>query len=208
MLKDITGKKFGRLTVIGRAGYDKHGAIWKCICDCGRVKEISFRHIANGNTKSCGCLRKELDQIRNKGADNPSYKHGGSHSRLYVIWSNMKQRCLNPNATEYSAYGGRGITVCSEWLHDFKLFQGWALSHGYQDDLTIDRIDNDKGYSPDNCRWATKEQQYGNTQRAKQRKAPCISTDQSEIQEAANDHGGLVHPVYHGPLQKTRRNFQ
>lgn len=96
------------------------------------------------------------------GAKNPAYKHGLSGHRIYIIWSNMKQRCNNPKAHEYAAYGGRGITVCDEWLHDVKVFYDWAMANGYRDDLTIDRIDNDKGYSPDNCRWATKEQQYSN----------------------------------------------
>ncbi len=96
--------------------------------------------------------------------------HGGSKSRLYHTWCNMKQRCGNPKVREYSAYGGRGITVCEEWKNDFEKFRSWALDHGYADDLTIDRIDNDKGYSPDNCRWIPQSEQYKNMQYVKKRK--------------------------------------
>lgn len=174
-IKGLTGKRFGRLTVIKPCYPRGRDIMYACKCDCGEEKIIAGRNLCSGNTKSCGCLKRELDkqrkvyrrgEVRLFGKDNPNYKHGSSHTRLYHIWGGMKQRCTNPKATEFSAYGGRGITVCNEWLHDFAAFQEWALSHGYRDDLTIDRIDNDKGYRPDNCRWATKEQQYSNTQRA------------------------------------------
>lgn len=84
-----------------------------------------------------------------------NYKHGmgSTHNRLYRIWSNMKSRCNNPKASRYDRYGGRGIMVCSEWMHDFESFYNWSINHGYSDELSLDRIDGDKGYSPDNCRW-------------------------------------------------------
>lgn len=171
--KDITGQQFGKLTAVRCIGSDKHGAIWECVCDCGKTLAVPSRHLVSGNTKSCGHWQGR------PGADSPNYKHGASRSRLHVIWANMKQRCFNPKAHEFSAYGGRGITVRPEWLHDFKAFQNWALTHGYQDDLTIDRIDNDKGYSPDNCRWATMEEQCQNKRpsrlwtRKKKAALPC-----------------------------------
>ena len=98
------------------------------------------------------------------GVKNPQYKHGITGHRLYTIWANMKQRCNNPKAHEYAAYGGRGIKVCDEWLHDVKAFYDWAMANGYADNLTIDRIDNDKGYHPNNCRWIPKAEQYSNMQ--------------------------------------------
>lgn len=93
------------------------------------------------------------------GEKNPNYKHGLKNTRLFSIWCNMKSRCGNPNTTNYNRYGGRGITVCDEWKNDFQAFYDWSISHGYADDLTIDRIDNDEGYSPDNCRWVTCKRQ-------------------------------------------------
>lgn len=93
-----------------------------------------------------------------------NYKHGfgSTRNRLYRIWSNMKSRCYNPKASRYEHYGGKGITVCPEWHDNFQAFHDWAMSHGYQDDLSIDRIDNGKGYSPDNCRWETTKKQANN----------------------------------------------
>jgi hypothetical protein len=93
----------------------------------------------------------------------PKTIHGMSHSRLYQIWNAMKQRCSNPNAISYPRYGGRGITVCQEWQDSFAAFRDWAVSHGYSDNLTIDRIDNDGKYEPLNCRWVTKKEQQNHT---------------------------------------------
>ena len=155
--KDLTGERFGRLTVVRRAENTKHGgAQWLCQCDCGNVKVVRTSAL-HGNTKSCGCLyrdtRVELGRARKKYDTN---------SRLYHIWQGMKYRCLNKNGRRYKDYGGRGITICDEWKNDFRAFYDWAIVNGYRDDLSIDRIDNDKGYSPDNCRWATATEQSRN----------------------------------------------
>ena len=159
---NIENQRFGRLLVIARAGSSKgREALFKCRCDCGKEVIVVGKSLRRGLTKSCGCLQREI-------AKKANTKHGlGNYeNRIYRIWRGMRTRCLNPNASHYKIYGGRGISVCSEWLHEVKLFYEWAVSHGYKDNLTIDRIDNDKGYEPSNCRWATYKEQRHN-QRAK-----------------------------------------
>lgn len=152
---DLKGHKFGRLTVLERAGSTKHGAAkWLCKCECGNEKVVNGEELRKGNVSSCGCLQKET-----------ATKHGMRQSRLYVIWCSVKARCYNPNYEHYSCYGSRGIAMCDEWRNDFAAFAKWAMANGYSDDLSIDRKDVNGNYEPSNCRWATQKAQNNNTRR-------------------------------------------
>ena len=165
-IKNMIGKKFGRLTVLERAGTTKyHAALYKCSCSCGNSIITEGRNLRKGNTSSCGCLHKEKTMERNvnrTGKNNPQYKHGGYGTRLYTIWTDMKQRCTNPHSDNYKYYGGKGIKMCKEWSDDFAIFKNWALLNGYENHLTIDRISSAGDYQPENCRWVTKAENNRN----------------------------------------------
>lgn len=152
-LIDLSGRTFGKLIALHDTGERSSGhAIWLCKCtSCGNTCKV----------RSCNLLSERTTQCRTCSR----VTHGGTYTRLFSIWRNMKTRCNNPNFKDFEYYGGRGIKVCDEWLHDFAAFRKWALANGYKDDLSLDRKDPDGNYEPQNCQWATWHEQRMNQRR-------------------------------------------
>lgn len=157
------GQKIGYWIVMEKAtkGHGGH-ARWLCKCECGNERIVYQNRLKKGKSKSCGCHRYD------KRKENAfSRDESGKHTKLYGRWTNIKDRCFNPNSKDWDNYGGRGIRMCAEWKNDYRAFESWAISNGYSEDLQIDRIDNNKGYSPDNCRFITPKMNSNNRRNSK-----------------------------------------
>jgi hypothetical protein len=149
---DLTGQRFGRLVVEGYSHTKNGKTHWVCKCDCGKRVTVISDSLRRGKTRSCGCYRDEVSSEVHK-------VHGMRQTRMYTIWKDMIKRTENPSEKSFKDYGGRGIKVCEEWRHNFQSFYDWAIKSGYNETLSIDRIDVNGNYGPNNCRWATQKTQ-------------------------------------------------
>jgi len=152
---DLVGEKFGRWTVMSKAKNKGKNTAWNCLCECGTERSVLTHNLTRGKSSSCGCGQKEA-------ASKANTTHGKRNTKLYGVYSGMKQRCYNENSPAYEYYGGKGVYICKEWLDDFMNFYNWAKANGYGKDMSIDRIDPNGNYEPDNCRWVTMEKQQNN----------------------------------------------
>lgn len=208
-IKNMVGAKCGRLLVLERAAdTPQKQAQWLCRCDCGNTSVVRGSSLRSGRTQSCGCIKIEqtIRQFTTHGCAKKNNRHP-----LYGVWGSMKRRCYSPKSQYYPIYGGRGITVCDEWINDFSAFFKWALEHGYKKGLQLDRIDNDGNYEPDNCRFATSKT---NNLNRRSNHLLEINGETKTIQEWAEESGIARYTIFNrwksgkrgddliGPLKK------
>lgn len=177
---DLTGRKFGRLSVLKRVENKGSHVAWLCLCDCGNTTVATGKDLKSGNTCSCGCLGKE-NRIKSRRI------HGQSNTHLYWVWKEIRQRCNNPKHKDFENYGGRGIHLCKEWS-SFDAFHEWAILNGYEEPLTVDRIDPNGDYCPENCRFATRKEQSNNTRRT-------ITINGKTLLQLSEESGLKVHVI-------------
>ena len=158
-MKDLSGMVFSRLTVLHLSYKKQRHYYYTCRCECGNIKDVRSDQLINGMAKSCGCLQREVAKST---MAQTMRKHGMNKHPLTGVFNAMKQRCYNPKCKQYPDYGGRGIHICDEWLNNRKSFFEWAIAIGYQDGLTIDRINVNSDYSPSNCRFVSMKEQSRN----------------------------------------------
>jgi hypothetical protein len=171
---DLTGHKYGRLAVLRKTGKQKKGIYyWFCRCDCGNNTVVKSGNLRSGVVKSCGCLPLEM-HIKRLTTHGLSIGPDGKHPKLYRVWTQMRQRLTNPNDHNFKYYGARGIKRCSEW-DDYEVFHKWAMENGYEEGLSIDRIDPDGDYEPSNCRWVTQLVQQNNRRNSRKRLAALVA---------------------------------
>lgn len=190
---EMIGLKFGRLTVVSfNSKNERRQLLWNCKCECGNKNVVAVgAKLREGSVVSCGCHRSERMIEINK---NIHKTHGKSYSRLNKIWSQMKQRCYNAKANGYKDYGGRGIRICDEWLNSLENFYEWAINNGYDDNLTIDRIDVNGNYEPSNCRWITMEEQQWNKRNTKY---VTINNETKTIKDWSEENGISAHNIWY-----------
>lgn len=199
-LINLSGKKYGKLTVVKRIGTMWGAPYYECMCDCGNTTFVSAPNLRSGGTKSCGeCTRHNL-----------------SNTRIYRIYNGMKQRCLNPNNPDYKHYGERGVKICQEWMDDFMSFYIWSMKNGYKDELSIDRINVDGNYEPNNCRWATAKEQSNNTRSNRKvlyngeehtiaEWADILNLDYKTVSRRISQEGWDVERAFNTPIQEHKK---